>query len=205
MTHTSRAYTGLILALVLGSVASVFSQGIIPAKPVPTPAAVAVYTHPVFQFDLTYADPSTGEIRTGTDFEMKASINNFADNYGTVYWGHSAGRYVGGYLSYDRTDKAMAVHYTDVNDRNGNGDTRETLIYVSPGTNSLSEAIGYTTPVLRVIVKPSQVGILNDPFTWMTSSNTNLQWVWRPFSLAHGGPTNAAGLPVWFKATPTWE
>lgn len=163
----------------------------------------AVRTVPVFEFNLVYFDPAVTGLVLGTEIELKASTNNFSVSTNFAYWGDTLHTNLPGYASFGQSDAAMSVYYADYSDTDADGNTRDLTEFVTDGSGGmLTDAIGAEGYVSRILVCPSSSDRFGRSYNWMTESNTNVVWVWRPRGVISEGPKNADGDPLWFSCRP---
>jgi hypothetical protein len=142
--------------------------------------------YPVFQIDMD---------DYYTDFEIKASTNNFATT-NLLYYFESLGlgAFGGTYTNLSCADTNATVYFCDAKD----SDVRVWDTWVN--TNSLTAQIGPSNYVATVIFTPS-MATLGGSNTWMYPGNNKLIWSYHRRD-AYGSETNLAGKGVWHAIRP---
>jgi hypothetical protein len=137
-----------------------------------------------------------------TDFELKASTNNFNQAYPNhiLLWYESLGKNsYPGWSTYVHADLHAQTFYCNPNI--GSFDGRAWLL--ATNTLSLTEQIGLNANYQDTIVCiPSMTVYDGGTNYWMHPSNESLTWVYRRRTSAYG-ETNALGREIWHPIVPS--
>ncbi|MCX6996521.1 MAG: hypothetical protein NTV49_05425 [Kiritimatiellaeota bacterium] len=131
-----------------------------------------------------------------TDFELRASTNNFASSAGDVYYLCSWGP------PDCPDDLDVWIYFID----SGRTNTPQSLVKATHTNSILAQLVSpLDTEVSRVIVYPSHT--LTPPYSavWMNETNTDVTWSYLRYDVI-GPETNAVGTKIWRPVVPvSWK